>query len=739
MKPLRPKPKKQPRQEFQQVVEPVEGVAPSPGTALLPGIIFLLTLAPFLPVLQNGFVNWDDDRTLVENSYYRGLGWTQLRWMFGTYYMGHYQPLSWLSFGLDYLLWGMEPFGYHLTSLLLHGVNAVLLYFVTLSLFDLSATRMNRGGDFRIAAAVAALIFSLHPLRVESVAWATERRDVLSGCFILASVACYLRGLRVAPGDRRWFGSAVILYMVSLLAKATGITLPIVLLVLDVYPLRRLAGAPNEWFRARFRDVWLEKAPFFILAVAAGIVALIAQYHAEAVKTLAEHSLVSRLIQVLYGLVFYLWKTVVPGGLSPLYELPKQAHVWTSNLLWAGLGSIVISLFFIIVWRRWPAGLTAWLCYGIILAPILGLAQSGVQLVADRYSYLSCLSWAVLLAAAVVGFFDLWQTGRLHRWIFVAGNGALAAVLLGIGLLTWKQTQIWRDSETLWRHVLAIEPNSSVAYLNLGQELIRHGRAGEAMEYFQRALRINPDSTVAHLNLGRLLALLGKPEEAVQHFQRVLSSNPRFAEGHNDLANAWLRQKRLAEAIDHYRIALQIDPGYEIASNNLGSALVQGNMIPEAIKQFEYSLQINPASADTHYNLAKVFARNGDLSSAIQHYQAALKFNPGDAEAHNELGALLAQQGSIHEAMAHFRAAATAKPDSVDAFVNLGRGEAAQGNLKEAADHFRHALQMDPEFAPAHENLARVFVLQGDKTEAAKHFREALRILRSQSDDKAER
>ena len=232
---------------------------------LVPVLIAVLTGAAFFPALENGFVDWDDEKTLLDNPNYRGLGWDQLRWMFTTFYMGHYQPLSWMTFGLDYLLWGIDPFGYHLTNLLLHTANAVLFYFLTLRLLSLPARAVPGEFALQVAAGFAALVFALHPLRVESVAWVTERRDVLSAFFLLWTILCYLRATAGAEGDSarwRWLSAAVIVYGLSLLSKAGGITLPVVLLVLDVYPLRRLGVEAGKWFGPAARQVWWEKVPF---------------------------------------------------------------------------------------------------------------------------------------------------------------------------------------------------------------------------------------------------------------------------------------------------------------------------------------------------------------------------------------------------------------------------------------------------------------------------------------------
>src|SRR5881396_482688 len=288
---------------------------------LVPLLVVLCTLAAFLPTLQNHFVNWDDDKNFLDNPYYRGLAWTQLRWMWTTH-LGHYIPLTWMTFGLDYLLWGMNPLGYHLTNLLLHSANGVVFFFVVCRILARALPGLSeRGHALAVSAGVAALVFAIHPLRVESVAWVTERRDVLSGLFYLVAILLYLRACEGMARGRGWYWLSVAVFVCALLSKSMVVNLPIVLLILDVYPLRRLGGFVG-WWCGPARRVYVEKIPFVFLAAAASAVALMAQLSVHTVTSLAQLSVPGRLAVSAYGLSFYLWKTVAPMNLSPLYELP---------------------------------------------------------------------------------------------------------------------------------------------------------------------------------------------------------------------------------------------------------------------------------------------------------------------------------------------------------------------------------------------------------------------------------
>ena len=616
------------RPGFGSTFAPAGGGAARLARWLVPVLIFLATGAAFVPALRNEFVDWDDTAVLLENPHYRGLGWAQLRWMFTAFHVGHYHPLTWISFGLDYLVWGMEPFGYHLTNLLLHGLNGVLFYFLTLRLLCLAVSGSVSAADpvLRMASGFAALLFTLHPLRVESVAWATERRDVLSALFLLGCLLCYLRAAGNSEkerGRRRWLVAAVIFYGLSLLSKAAGITFPIVLLALDVYPLRRFGGAPGRWMGPEGRRALWEKAPFFLLGVSFGIVALLAQHEAGTLRTISRHGFSMRLAQAVYGSGFYLWKTVFPFRLSPLYEIPVRLELLAWPLLGSAVGVLALSTIFVATRRRWPAGLAVWISYLAILAPVLGAAQSGPQLVADRYSYLSCLGWAVLAGAGLSHLWRSWLDGHTRHPVFFLATAAGVAAVVGLGALTWRQTQVWHDTETLWRQVVAAGQKSRFAHNNLGLMLSGRGETEGGIEHFREALEIDPEYVTAHYNLGNTLLARGNLDEAAQHFKR----------------------------------ALDIEPSHIDARLNLGIALAKRGELESAVRQFRRALEIAPAYSEAHFNLAIALAKQELLGEAVEHFQAALKAKPDFAEAHEGLGRALALQGKRAEAIQHYQEA----------------------------------------------------------------------------------
>lgn len=593
-----------------------------------------LTFITFLPTLANDFVNWDDSDNLTENRFYRGLGWAQLRWMWTTTLMGHYIPLTWMTFGLDYLVWGMNPAGYHLTNLLLHTANAGLFYVIVQRLMSAALNdTLVHNGSLRLSAAFAALLFGVHPLRVESVAWATERRDVLCALFFLASLLAFLCHARSPqhPG-RRWYWISLGLFVAAVLSKAMAVTLPAVLVILDFYPLRRLGWRPRTWFEPPGARVLAEKVPFLVVSAATSTMAVLA--NRGNLSSLAELSVLERIAISLYSLGFYLWKTTVPIQLAALYELKTPIEVWSWPFVLSAAVFVAITSLAILGYRRWPDIGAAWLCSLILFTPVLGMVHNGFQFAADRYTYLPTLPWLALAGAALD---RVWRASRPLGWL--TGKLALpTAVVVILAVLSFIQTETWKNSERLWTHALSIAP-SSIAHYNLGVLLEKQGQWDRAIEQYREALSINPNNPEAHYNWGVLLSRQGKVDEAIAHYREALRIKPDHAEAHYNWALGVSTQGKDAEAIDHYAMALRFKPQFAAAHNNWGNVLV----------------------------------RQGRWNSAVEHYQEALRLKPDYAEAHNNIASILVQQERWDEAIDHYRQALEVRPDLRAARENLDR------------------------------------------------------------------
>jgi tetratricopeptide (TPR) repeat protein len=609
--------------------------------ALPPLIVFLTTALVFVPALRNEFVDWDDEGALLTNTGFRGLGVTQLRWMFTTFFLGHYQPLSWLTFAFDYLIWDLNPLGYHLTNLLLHAGNAVLFYFVSLKLLALARLDCDEW-RLRIGAAAAALLFALHPLRVESVAWATERRDVLSGLFFLLTLIAYIHAATSVEVSRytRWMALALGAYILSLLSKATAMTLPAILLILDVYPLKRLGRSSEGWFGPGARKIWLEKLPFAVLAVGCAAAAAAAQYAAGAMDSLSKHTPLQRLAPASLGLFYYIAKTLYPVRVYPMYDLPmtfsplEAVYVASFTIVLA----VTIVLFF--MRHRWPAALAAWVYYAVALAPVSGIAQSGSQMVADRYSYVSCLGWALLAGGAIVYVWRRWLAGRTAS-IFEVLVISFAALMV----LTVRQIGVWHDSETLYAYVLAHTPRPSrIAFNNFGSQLAERGRIDDAIPYFRRAVEIDPKFDEARANLGNALAAQGKTAEAMEQYREAVRLKPNSLSAHHSLALALVREGKIDEALEHYQRAVEINPGFLEGQNNFGLLLALKGRYAEAITHLRAALEIDPKFPMAHVNLGDVLIALGQRDEAIEHFRTAIALDPNLASARASLAKALATE-----------------------------------------------------------------------------------------------
>ncbi|HSE96385.1 MAG TPA: tetratricopeptide repeat protein [Methylomirabilota bacterium] len=553
-----------------------------------------LTALVYVPVLDYGFLSFDDSHNLRSNLAYRGLGWPQLQWMFTTTRLGHYIPVTWLSFGLDYVLWGMDPFGYHLTNLVLHVLGAVLCFELARRL--LAHVGPLSPGALTGGAAATAFLFAVHPLRVESVAWLTERRDVLSGVLFFTTLLLYVRASEVpAPRARRLRLAAVATYALALGAKASVMTLPAVLLLLDVYPLRRLPPEVRTWTRPAAVAVLREKVPFLAVGGVGAVVAYLAQ--AREVPLLGGGSIASRAVHIAYSLWFYLIKTVVPIWLSPIYEAPAQIELADPRFAVAVVGTLVVTALVLALRHRWPGALAAWIYYGVMLAPVSGVVRNGPQLTADRFSYLPCLGFALLVGGGLAVALDAAWRGRsrpARPWL---ASAAVAAAILVLGILARGQTEIWRDSPSLWGHAARLDPGCLRCAQRLGIALLAEGRLAAGLEDVQRALRLSPGAHDLRMVAAHVLFQLARWEEAATQYRQVLAHRPAQRDAQAFLAITMIRLGRPGEAIESLRDVIGRSPDLSFARRELIQAYRALGRLDDARAEYRTLLALDAAAA----------------------------------------------------------------------------------------------------------------------------------------------
>lgn len=557
--------------------------------------LLLATLVVFSPVYQNGFVHLDDDLYITDNPHIQqGLSGESIKWAFTSTHAGLWLPMTWLSLMLDFELFGLKAGGYHLSNLFLHLANTILLFF----LFK----RMT-GGIWR--SGFVAALFALHPLRVESVAWAVERKDVLSTLFCLLSIHSYVHYTK----HRRFFAyiSALLLFSLSLMAKPMLVTLPCLLLILDYWPLGRLNPGPDPHQkviatqfspkRPTIARLFLEKTPFFLLSLIFSMVTYLAQRSFGALSSLQALPLKARLANALASYVEYISKMFWPRNLAVFYPYPVETlPLWKVagfGLLLAGLTAVALWA----AWRHYRQVLAGWLWYLVSLLPVIGLLQAGSQAMADRFTYVPLIGLFWVVSWTVPDLIANWRPKRLILPII---GGLVLALLM---VCTRSQVKYWRDSITLFEHTLRVTENNNVMHNNLGVVFVEQGRFAEAVPHFTKALQIRPEDVKAHINLAVSLANLGDLQKAVDHYSKALELDPHHAGAHNNLGNVLLLQGRIDEAEAEFSRALEIQNDYAEAHNNLGVVLARKGRFTEAIEHFRQALRVNPHYPQARKNL----------------------------------------------------------------------------------------------------------------------------------------
>ena len=560
------------------------GTQETAAIATVCGLLLLAVLLVFGQTARHAFVNYDDGQYVYENPRVTsGLTARNLAWAFTQTHSYNWHPLTWLSHMLDWQLFGSWAGGHHLTNVLLHAANAILLFLVL---------RRMIGAVW--PSALAAALFAIHPLRVESVAWVAERKDVLSGLFFMLTLAAYVRYVRRPPAWGRYL-AVVGLFALGLMAKPMLVTLPLVLLLLDFWPLGRWRAA--DGVATRGRALLLEKIPLFAMAAVSCAVTLYAQR-----KAILPIDLVPwpwRITNALVACVAYLGQMFYPAGLAVLYPHPgKNVPPWEAAAALVLLAGISVAA--MVLRRKRPYLLVGWLWYLLTLVPVIGLVQVGVQAMADRYTYLPQIGLATIIACAAA---DLSARWRPRRWTCAA---AAAAVVAATMVCAWRQTSTWRDSETLWNHALENTSANCVAHANLGLAMLQQNRLREAIAQYREAAAINPAYAEAYLNVGVCLR----------------------KQGNVDAAIAW------------YRKAAETRPDYAEAYYNLGNAMLQKGSVDDAAAWYQKAVAANPDCADAHYNLGMVLQSRGRLDEGVAHFEAVLAIEPENAEVRDAIARL---------------------------------------------------------------------------------------------------
>jgi len=636
---------------------------------LFPVLLFCGVLLVFAPVHRHEFVNFDDPGYITENPQVRaGLTRAGIAWAFAAFEQYNWHPVTWLSHMVDCQIFGLAPAGHHWVNVLLHAASTVLLFLM------LKRTTRAPGTSAFVAA-----LFAVHPLRVESVAWAAERKDVLGAFFWMWTTWAYVR--YTETGAARRYASALVFFILGLMSKPTLVTLPFALLLLDYWPLQRweLPGRRSlaeSLGSSRNRRLLREKIPYLLLAAVSSWITLAAQASGGSVVSLHIFSMAERAANALISYAAYLWKILWPAGLAVFYPRPLPIPPW--QVVAAALMLTAVSIFAFKNRIRRPYLAVGWLWYLGVLFPMIGLVQVGEQAMADRYTYLPSIGIFLMAGYGISGWLDEKKSLRRLAPVLTLAVASLYAVA------ATRQLGHWQDSVSLYRHALRVTGINPTASVNLGAALVEKGKPEEALAVYLGALQQDPDLADAHVNAGVLLA----------------------AEG------------RFEEAIGHYREALRVGPAQAELHNEMGVALAATGRGEEAERQFREALELRPAYPEAHCNLGDQLAGRERWEDAVAEYGMAVQHRPEYFEAHDKLGVALMALSRPTEAAEHFRAAEVAKASDADFHYRFAAALFLSGRRLEALRHFRSALRLRPEWPEALNSAAWILATETDLTPA---------------------
>lgn len=590
-------------------------------------LIACITFVTYLPALQNGFV-WDDDLYVLENQNIQTIDLRFLKWSFTSTVASLWHPLTIISFALDYNVWRLNPWGYHLTNIVVHTLNTILVFILTVQLIKIAilwnynlnkSWQTNKNSEKVLTGgAVTALLFGLHPLHVESVAWIAERKDVLSAFFFLSSLLAYLKYASYTGSRRyRFYWACLGSFIMALMSKPIAVSVPVVLLILDLYPLKRLT---LQGGLEGMKVVLTEKIPFIILSFLAALATIWAHYIGGGFSSFNVIPFWARIFVATQSLIFYLYKMFLPFNLAPYYPHPGIINPFTIEYVKAFVLFSVIIFFSIrsLKWNR--LFFSVCLYYLFTLIPVLGFVQVGSQAAADRYTYLPSLGPFLLAGVGIGTVVD--RCSKLQCRLVVIG-----ALILILGIMvnkTYRQISIWRDSITLWTHDIKMFPNTaSVAYNNRGAAQSRIGNYRQAITDFEAAIKINPSYSEASYNIGTLYRESGYNRKAIDFLNMAINYNPRYAKAYNNRGNAYRSMGNYQAAILDYDRAIEINSKDAIAYNNRGASHQAIGNYQQSVKNYFMATELNPDYAEAYYNLGSVYIQLKKVEQARISYQKA--------------------------------------------------------------------------------------------------------------------
>jgi protein O-mannosyl-transferase len=699
--------------------------------ALICLVLALGTIALYSPIVRHDFLNYDDDAYITQNPHVTsGLSWAGIRWAFTSGYAANWHPLTWISHMLDCQFFGLNPAGHHLVNVLFHAANTVLL-FILLNYLTRASWR----------SAFVAALFAWHPLHVESVAWASERKDVLSAFFWMLTLLCYARSAlkkmedggsetKVAQSvpapssilhsqSSPFYWLALLFFACGLMSKPMVVTLPFVLLLIDVWPLQRFNTSTLQ-------RLILEKIPFFALSLIGSVVTYLAQKTGGAV-TCEPFSF--RISNALWAYERYLSKVFWPSNLAIVYPFPEHGLMLLA--IQSGIVLILCSILMILLSRRRPYLLVGWFWFLGMLVPVIGIVQVGAASMADRYTYLPAIG---LFVVVTWGFADLVQSPRGKPILAVAAIAVLAAGVV----FTSIQITYWRNSITLFRHALAVTTDNFVACSCLGQALDAAGDEKDAVVDGDEAVRINPDYPAGQFFLAQALWKSGKQSQALAHIDAATQASSHDSNFQYILGKFLLEHGKTDEGIARFEAALELDPAFAEAHNAVGKAFLQQGAMQKAADELLRAVKLEPDNAQFHYDLGTVLLNESKMLPATVEFFEAVQRQPNFAAAYENLGICWARMGKMEDAIRDLSKAVELQPNDPESRFNLGFAFLNTHQAAQAAEQFSAELRLTPNEAKAHYRLAEALREEDQWTQAVDEYRQALRLTPDFADAKKE-
>ncbi len=646
-------------------------------------LLSALVLAIYWKVQYHEFINYDDGRYITQNKHVKsGLSKENFIWAFTHSHSANWHPITWLSHMLDSHFYGLNPNGHHLTSLGLHIANSLLLFLVL--------CRMT--GEVWKSCFVASL-FAFHPINIESVAWTSERKSVLSTLFWLLTTWAYINYVQKQNFAR--YSIVFLFFILGLMSKPMLVTLPFVFLLLDYWPLNRFKISPANkasQIKNNLLNLFFEKIPLLFLVVGSCTITLIAQKSWGAVVSLETVPLMSRISNALVSYLKYLEKMVWPKKFSIFYPYPTDGFIlW--KVLMSGLVLITITFISIRLIKKAPYLAVGWFWYLGTLIPVIGLVQVGQQAMADRYAYVPLIGIFIIIAWGLPELLAEWRYKKKVLSLLV---GILIPTLM---IITWIQVGHWKNSITIFQHAINITdkkyPSFVAVYNNLGVVLIEQMKFEEAVTNLEKAVELQPNYSEAYNNLGYALGELNRFSEANIHYKKAIRLKPDYAEAHNNLANSLSKKPNFKQAIIHYKKAIQFKPEYSEAYFNLGVVLNKWNHSEEAIPHLEEAIRLEPNFFQAHLTLGNILILKDNFERAKYHLEKTIKIDPNNAIAHNSLGSIWGQQGNLKKAIAHFNTSLKVNPFYKEAHLNLGTALEGIGLSEKSVYHLKIAKELE--------------------------------------------